>query len=252
VRKLMAGSIAAAALIMTAPAAVSATASSTPSSTPSKVYVVHGLPLDDHGTKVDVYAGAAGAGPAAAGLVADDFTFGTTAGPLSLAPASYDVYVAAPTASDDGVLSPNEVVFSKTLAVPAGKNLSAVASFDAAGAPTINVFTNDTRRTGFLTGRLSIRHAAAAPAVNVDLGLYPFDRFAPRLFTTRVGPISNGQQADRTVLGARYDVTVRVAASGAKVASVPKFKVDRKTLTAVYAVGVPGSSFGFVVQKLPL
>src|SRR4029079_17581266 len=187
------GALPPAVLPVPAPAAVSATASSTPSSTPSKVYVVHGLPLDDQGTKVDVYAGAAGAGPAAAGLVADDFTFGSTAGPLSLPPASYDVYVAAPTASDDRVAGQREVVFSKTLAVPAGKNLSAVASFDAAGAPTINVFTNDTRRAGFFSGRLAIRHAAAAPAVNVDLGLYPLARIAPRLFTTRVGPISNGQ-----------------------------------------------------------
>ena len=160
VRRLIVGGIAAALFTVAAPVTAGASAPAGPA--PSKVYVVHGLPLDNHGTKVDVYAGPAGAGPAAAGLVADNFTFGTTAGPLSLAPASYAVYVAAPTASDDGVLTSNEVLFSKTLAVPSGQNLSAVASFDAAGNPTINVFKNDTRPTYFFAGRLSIPDDAKA------------------------------------------------------------------------------------------
>mgnify|MGYP001284943762 FL=1 len=217
---------------------------------PSQVYVVHGLPLDNAGTLVDVYAGAAGDAVDKAGLVTDDFKFKQVAGPLALAPADYTVYVAKPTASDDGKLAADEVIFSKTLTVPSGLNLSAVASLDAAGKPTINVFANDLSgaKGG---GRLSIRHAAAAPAVNVDLGYLPFSRMFS-FFVRSYGPAENGQQADVTTAAGKYDIVVRVASNGARAAAVPRFPVTAGKLTAVYAVGAPGSTFGFVVQQISL
>jgi hypothetical protein len=218
---------------------------------PSQVYVVHGLPLDKAGTVVDVYAGAAGDAVDKAGLVAGDFKFKQVAGPLALAPADYTVYVAKPTASDDGKLAADEVIFSKTLTVPSGLNLSAVASLDAAGAPTINVFANDLTKAAKGGGRLSIRHAAAAPAVNVDLGYLPFSRMFS-FFVRSYGPAENGQAADVTTAAGRYDIVVRVASNGARAAAVPRFPVAEGKLTAVYAVGAPGSSFGFVVQQITL
>ena len=248
-KSLTAAAIAFAALIGTVASA--APTSAAPSADASKVYVVHGLPLDTSGTKVDVYAGAAGADPSAAGLIADNFTYKTVAGPLSLEPASYTVYVAKPTASDDGKLSADEVIFSKTLDVPAGQNLSAVASFDADGAPTINVFNNDVSQVPSEGGRLSIRHAAAAPAVDVDLGYLPWSRQFS-FFVRRYGPATNGQQADVTTAAGKYDVVVRVAESGARVSAVPRFPVAAGKLTAVYAVGIPGSTFGYVVQQIAL
>ncbi|WP_426574632.1 DUF4397 domain-containing protein [Aquihabitans sp. McL0605] len=220
-------------------------------SAPSKVYVIHGLPLDDKGTKVDVYAGAAGGAVGDAGLLADDFTFKHVAGPVSLAPASYTVYIAAPTADDDGKLSASEVIFSKTLDVPSGKNLSAIASFDGSGKPTINVFNNSTTKAPAGGGRVSIRHAANAPAVNVDLGYYPWNRTFS-FFNRRYGPAENGQQADVTTMAGRYDVVVHVAGSGARVAAVPRLRVAANQLTAVYAVGTPGSNFGFIIQRINL
>lgn len=216
---------------------------------PSKVYVIHGLPLDNKGTKVDVYAGAAGANVGDAGLLANDFTFKQVAGPVSLAPASYTVYVAAPTASNDGKLEAGEVIFSKTLDVPSGKNLSAIASFDGSGNPTINVFNNNVAKTPADGGRLSIRHAANAPAVNVDLGYYPWSR-TYSFFNRRYGPASNGQQADVTTKAGPYDIVVRVASNGARAAAVPRFPVSAHKLTAVYAVGTPGTNFGFIVQTI--
>lgn len=217
----------------------------------SSVYVVHGLPLDNAGTKVDVYAGAAGGETGAAGLVADDLTYRSVAGPLKLDPASYTVYVAKPTASDDGKLTSDEVLFSKTLDVPAGQNLSAVASFDAAGSPTINVFSNDVAATPDNGGRISIRHAANAPDVRVDLGYLPYSRQF-RFFVQQYGPAKNGQQADITTLAGAYDVVVRVAEGGTRVTAIPRFGVKAGTLTAVYVVGKPGSTLGFVVQRIAL
>lgn len=250
--KLTAGLLAIATLAGTAIAAQPLASGAAPSDpVPSKVYVIHGLPLDNKGTKVDVYAGAAGGAASDAGLLADDFTFKQVAGPVSLAPASYTVYVSAPTADDDGKLSDGEVIFSKTLDVPAGKNLSAIASFDGSGSPTINVFANNVAKTPAGGGRVSIRHAANAPAVNVDLGYYPWSRTFS-FFNKRYGPASNGQQADVTTAAGRYDVVVRVASSGARVAAVPRFPVAANKLTAVYAVGTPGSNFGFIVQTINL
>lgn len=234
-------------------AGLASTAGSAPkeSTAPSKVYVVHGLPLDDAGTKVDVYAGAAGGAVADAGLIANDFTFKQVAGPLSLDPASYTVYVAAPTASNDGKLAEGEVIFSKTLTVPGGLNLSAVASFDAAGNPTINVFSNNVAKAPANGGRLSIRHAAAAPEVVADLGYYPMSRsFA--FFNRRYGPVANGQQGDVTTAAGPYDVVVRVAESKARVAAIPRFPVQAGKLRAVYVVGKPGESLAFITQTITL
>jgi hypothetical protein len=218
----------------------------------SKVYVTHGLPLDSAGTKVDVFAGPKG-DPAAAGLLIDDFTFGNTVGPVELPAADYTVYLAAPTAGDDGALTAGETIYQQDLSVPAGLNLSAVASFTAAGAPQIAVFVNDVSRTSWFEGRLSVRHAAAAPAVNVDLGLFPFNRFFPKFFTKTVGPASNGQQADLKLPALKYDIAVKVASNGAKVAGVEKFQLANRTLSNVYAVGNPtNGTFQFIVQTIKL
>lgn len=231
---------------------VPATAASASGSGTSKVYVTHGLPLDDAGTIVDVFAGPAGK-PGAATLLINDFAFGTSAGPVELAAANYTVYLAAPSAGDDGAVSPGEVIYQQDLAVPAGKNLSAVASFNASGAAQIAVFANDVSKTSWFEGRVSIRHAAAAPAVKVDVGLFPLNRIFPKFFTKTVGPAENGQQADLKVPALRYDIDVKLASNNEFVAGVDKFKVDSRTLTNVYAVGNPASkTFQFVVQKIAL
>ena len=161
------------------------------------------------------------------------------------------MYVAKPTAGNDGKLSSDEVIFSKTLAVPSGKNLSAVASLDADGQPTINVFANDVSKAAAGGARLSIRHAAAAPGVRADVGFLPYSR-SFNFFVRTYGPATNGQQADITTAAGKYDVVVRVAANGARVSAVPSANVAAGKLTAVYAVGTPGSTFSFIVQQIPL
>jgi hypothetical protein len=234
-------------------AVIPVTAASASGPPTSKVYVTHGLPLDDAGTIVDVYAGPPG-NIGAAGLLIDDFAFGTSVGPVELAASTYTVYLAAPGADDNGSLSPSEVIYQQDLTVPGGLNLSAVASFNASGAPQIAVFVNDVTKTSWFDGRLSVRHAAAAPAVKVDVGLFPFNRFFPKFFTKTVGPASNGQQADLKLPSFfRYDIGVKVASNNAFVDGVEKFKVDSRTLTNVYAVGNPSNgTFQFVVQKIAL
>jgi hypothetical protein len=95
---------------------------------PSSVRVRHALPLDEEGTLVDVFAGLSGDPPEQARLLIDDFLFGTTDGPFELEAETYTVYLATPAASDDGVLSPDEVIYAQDVTVPSGLELSAVAS----------------------------------------------------------------------------------------------------------------------------
>ena len=54
-----------------------------------------------------------------------------------------------------------------TCTLPASGNVTAIAHLDAAGTPTLTVFTNDTSALPAGQGRLVVRHTAAAPAVDV-------------------------------------------------------------------------------------
>ncbi len=51
-----------------------------------------------------------------------------------------------------------------------GMNYTAAAHLDAEGTPTASLFTNDISNTAAGEGRLTVRHAAAAPAVDILAG----------------------------------------------------------------------------------
>ena len=189
----------------------------------SQVYVTHGLPLNDEGTLVDVFVNG--------DLTLEDFAFGQTAGPLTLPAADYLIEVK--------LANTDTVAISHTVGVPAGGNFSVVASFtDAEGSLGLNVFANDTTRTNFLTGRLALHHAAAAPAVDVDLGLFPLTRFLPFLKQTPVAGAENGAQFSTNVFSfLSYTVDVRVAGTDTVVLPLDDVKAPAKQLTNVYVVG---------------
>ena len=113
--------------------------------------VLHGVP----DTPVDVWVNDE--------LTLDDFQPGDLAGPLDLPAGSYSVAITAPDATDtsDPVIGPVD------LPLEAGGNYTAVAHLDAEGSPTATLFTNDTSPTAAGEGRLTVRHVAAAPAVDV-------------------------------------------------------------------------------------
>lgn len=113
--------------------------------------VLHGVP----DLTVDVYVNGE--------LTLDDFKPGDLAGPLELAPGTYSVAITAADAADDSapVLGPID------LPLAADMSYTAVAHLDAAGAPTASLFTNDISTTEAGEGRLTVRHVAAAPVVDV-------------------------------------------------------------------------------------
>jgi len=117
----------------------------------AELSVLHGVP----GLTVDVYVNGA--------LTLDDFTPGTLAGPLSLDPGTYTVVLAAEDSTDDSapLLGPID------LPLAADTSYTAVAHLTAAGDPTATLFTNDISATDSGEGRLTVRHTAAAPAVDI-------------------------------------------------------------------------------------
>lgn len=207
--------------------------------TTSTVYVTHGLPLDTSGTVVDVYVNDK--------LTLDDFKFGETKGPVQLPQGTYDVEVRTP----DGV----KTLIQKDIAVPGTGSFSIVASFvDAAGTPGLNVFANDVSKTRRWDGRLALHHAAAAPAVDVELGLWPWSRRYDVFKFTAAAGASNGAQA-AVVLPSwlRYTVDVNAAGTDTTVLSLDKVKVPRRTLTNAYVVGsLSGDTLQVITSSIPL
>ncbi|MCR2801189.1 DUF4397 domain-containing protein [Microbacterium sp. zg-Y818] len=121
------------------------------SETTADLSVLHGIP----DTPVDVYVNGE--------LTLDDFQPGDLAGPLDLPAGDYEVALTATDAADDSA----PVVGPITLTLEANKSYTAVAHLTEAGEPSATLFTNDTAATAPGDGRLTVRHVAAAPAVDI-------------------------------------------------------------------------------------
>lgn len=113
--------------------------------------VVHGIP----GATVDVYANGK--------ELLTDFKPGTVTAPLKIPAGQYDLKVTAANAGANGAA----VVEAKGVTVPAGANVSVVAHLTAAGKPALTPFVNDVSKVAAGQARLTVRHTAAAPAVDV-------------------------------------------------------------------------------------
>jgi hypothetical protein len=126
------------------------------------------------------------------------------------------------------------------LAVPAAGNVTVVAHLDADGTPTLTPFVNDISATAAGTGRLTVRHTAAAPAVDIVLG-------ADRPFTNLSNP--NEAKAD---LPAGPIAGAKVAPTGADpIADVPTVELKAGSNLIVYAVGsLEADTFTFFTQEL--
>ncbi|ANC30091.1 DUF4397 domain-containing protein [Isoptericola dokdonensis] len=121
---------------------------------PAMLSVLHGVP----DTTVDVWVDGE--------LTLDDFEPGDLAGPLELPAGSYSVAITAADAEDDS----EPVIGPVDLPLEGGMNYTAAAHLDAGGDPTATLFTNDTSAIAAGEGRLTVRHVAAAPAVDVLAG----------------------------------------------------------------------------------
>jgi hypothetical protein len=136
------------------PLALAAPASATTSD--AQVSVFHGVP----GLVVDVYADG--------DAILEDFQPGTITDPLTLPAGDYELQVFPAGADPSGAAA-----IEATATVPAGANVTVAAHLSADGTPVLTPFVNDVSAVDAGQARLTARHTAAAPAVDVRAGGTP-------------------------------------------------------------------------------
>jgi hypothetical protein len=176
----------------------------------ARLSVLHGVP----GLTVDVSVNGA--------RTLDDFAPGSLAGPLALPAGAYELAITAADAANASA----PVIGPVSVTLAAGGNYTAVANLDATGKPAANFFTNDVSRIDAGKGKLTVRHLAAAPAVDVLAGGAPV-----------VSNLAN--PAGQTLSLGPGTISAAVAATGttAPVIGPADVTVSEGTHTIVYAWG---------------
>lgn len=176
----------------------------------AKLSVLHGVP----DLTVDVYVNGE--------RTLNDFEPGELAGPLELGAGTYEVAITAADAEDDS----DPAIGPVDLTLESGKNYTAVAHLKENGDPTAALFTNDTSSTDAGQGRLTVRHVAAAPAVDVLAG-----------GEAVVQDLSNPDEASLDLDAGTVEAAVAAAGSTDPVIGPADVTVEDGVLTVVYAWG---------------
>lgn len=115
----------------------------------ARIHLIHGIP----DTPVDVVAGGE--------VVFAGFEFGDTQDLSALAGETLPGLTVNAAGTDTVAIDAGDVT------LPSSGNVTIIAHLDEGGTPTLAVFENDTSATAAGEGRLTVRHTAAAPAVDV-------------------------------------------------------------------------------------
>jgi hypothetical protein len=187
--------------------------------------VVHGIP----GADVEVCVNGAVAIP--------DFNPGDVVTGVALASGSYDVkIVAAGNACDDAaILEANGIVLAS------GGNYTAVAYLEADGDPTLGLFKNNVKALPKGTARLTVRHTAAAPEVDVwaNGGVLLQD-------------VPNGASATLKVPTGVYAAWVSLPGDHQPVIGPEVLKLKKGTAYQVYAWGSGSAGYDLAVVAVPV
>ncbi|HEU5483663.1 MAG TPA: DUF4397 domain-containing protein [Microlunatus sp.] len=176
----------------------------------AQLSVLHAVP----GLTVDVYVDGE--------RTLNDFEPGTLAGPLKLDAGTYSVAITAADADDDS----DPAIGPVDLELESGGNYTAVAHLNADGDPTATLFTNDTSKTEAGQGRLTVRHVAAAPAVDVLAGGDPV-----------VEDLSNPDEASLDLDAGTIEAAVAATGTTDPVIGPADVTVEEGALTIAYAWG---------------
>ncbi len=193
------------ALGVTAPA----TAASATEHDQAMVSVFHGIP----GMTVDVYANG--------DELLGDFKPGTLTEPQPLAAGTYDIEIFK--AGQDPGGTP---ALEKEIKVPEGGNATVAAHLSADGAPRLTAFVNDVSQVASGKARLTVRHVAAAPAVDVRAGGQP-------VFTG----LTNPQEDTAVVDSGTVSADVVLAGTDTVAIGPADLNLEEGTSNVVYAWG---------------
>ncbi|PPG48910.1 MULTISPECIES: DUF4397 domain-containing protein [unclassified Rathayibacter] len=172
--------------------------------------VLHAVP----DTPVDVYVDGK--------LTLDDFTPGSLAGPLDLPTGTYTVAITASTAADAGA----PVIGPIDISLEAGKSYTVAAHLKPDNTPTATLFTNDISKTAAGEGRLTVRHIAAAPAVDILAGGSPV-----------LTNVTNPNEGVLNLAPATISTVVAATGTTAPVIGPADVQVQEGVNTIVYAWG---------------
>ncbi|MFF1276455.1 DUF4397 domain-containing protein [Streptomyces marokkonensis] len=175
----------------------------------ASVSVFHGVP----GLTVDVYANG--------NELLPDFEPGTLTEPQPLDAGTYDIEIFPDGEGPDG-----DPAIQKSVDVPAGANATLAAHLDAQGNPTLTAFVNDTSEVPAGQSRLTVRHVAAAPAVDVRAGGEPVVR-----------DLTNPNEKSLEVPAGTVNADVVLAGTGTVAIGPADLDLAEGTTTVVYAWG---------------
>ena len=189
----------------------------------ARIHLIHGIP----NTAVDVEAGGSN--------VFTNFQFGQTQDLSALAGntlAGLKVKLAG---------TSTVAIDAGNVALPSSGNYTIIAHLDAAGAPKLTVFQNDTSTIAAGKGRLVVRHTAKAPAVDILAGGSP-------VFTNLTNP--NEVKADLAA-GTVAASVVPAGATTPVVIGPANLNVQAGSSLIVYAVGaLDGSTLQVLTESI--
>jgi hypothetical protein len=187
------------------------------------LWVLHGVP----GAKVDVCVNRA--------EVKSNFTYGQQFS-ASLPAGSYRVSVRA---AASGTCTGAIILYAHPT-LKAGGNYTAVAGLGVLGKPSLFLFKNDVRKTAAGAARLSIRHTAAAPRVDVWAD-----------GSKLISGLRWGASSTMTVPRGSYRVAVAPAGTTTIVIGPQTFKLAAGQAYQVYATGSAKAGYRFQVIAQP-
>lgn len=189
-------------------------AQAAPRDNKANVAILHAIPAGKGADVVDVYADNV--------RLLNNLTPGQLR-TVKVRPGSYDIGVYADgstPATGEPLLSIDNARFL------AGTCTTITANLDGAGAPAMNKFADCAARNPVGVGRLTVRHIAAAPAVDFRAnGQVAF------------GALTNGSAATKQLPAGNYDITVNLANNDAVVLGPATVNAMRPFNTIVYAWG---------------
>lgn len=217
------------ALVATAGIAASATSAQSAEKR-AAVSVFHAIPVGMGADVVDVYADGA--------RIINNLRSGQLTN-IRVRPGTYDVEIFVDGErpnQDEPVLSLDNVTFLS------GFCSTLTANLTEAGEPTAEVFANCSARNPVGTGRLTVRHIAEAPPVDVTTN-------GQVLF----GNLANGSSATKRVGVDTYPVTIELADSDTTVLGPTNVVISRPFNTVVYAWGsAADGTLALKIQRVPV
>ncbi|MCC7033886.1 MAG: DUF4397 domain-containing protein [Acidobacteria bacterium] len=196
----------------------------------SRIFIIHGIP----GVTVDVYANLAGAPisstPTIPGFEPKQIV------DVQAGPGSFDIRIYVQGANPQTDTPVIEVLGA---AIPDNLELSILAHLDASAAPTATVYQNDNSAVQAGWARVSVRHAADAPAVQLTAG------GVPKLALT------NPYFGDLEVPATTIPLQLQVPFAGTPITPETSLTFASGTRYFVYAIGsVAGGTFDFILQAV--